>query len=178
MEMTKDKYEKMTAPFRKIPIRAAVLHTINKITTLIVFLSYPILLILMHQYNDTRITRAFWVPLDTFVIISVLRYFINRKRPYEVFDMEPVIKKDTKGKSMPSRHVFSATIIAMTYLCYSPFWMYGIFLMVVSVLIAVVRVLSGVHYISDVVVGMILGVISGLIGYVYFAPLSFVVIPG
>ena len=51
---------------------------------------------------------------SVFVGLSVVRKIINAPRPYEKFDMPPVLEKDTKGKSFPSRHVFSVFIIAMT----------------------------------------------------------------
>lgn len=55
-------------------------------------------------------------PLVGFIAVSVFRYIVNRPRPYEKFDMPPVIPKDTHGRSFPSRHVFSAFIIAFTVL--------------------------------------------------------------
>ena len=63
--------------------------------------------------------------------------------------MPPVIPKNTKGHSWPSRHVFSATIIALTFF---PVNMpLAIVLLVCAAGIAVIRVISGVHSISDVV---------------------------
>ena len=82
--------------------------------------------------------------------------------------MEPVIQKDTKGKSFPSRHVFSATMIAMTYLLLSPWAPLGWFLLVIAVCLGAVRVIGGIHYISDVVAGILLGVLAGVIGYIVF----------
>ena len=90
------------------------------------------------------------------------RYLINRKRPYEKFDVPPVIPKDTKGKSFPSRHVFSATVIAMTFLFMSPWMWLGVALLFVALLEGVVRVVSGVHYISDVIAGMVVGILAAL----------------
>ena len=42
--------------------------------------------------------------LDGFIIVTVVRYKYNRKRPYEIFELH-LIPKDTKGHSWPSRHV-------------------------------------------------------------------------
>ena len=40
--------------------------------------------------------------------------------------------------------------------------------MVFSIGMAVVRVISGVHYISDVVAGAMCGIIAGIVGYIIF----------
>ena len=110
--------------------------------------------------------RAILVPGISFVMLPFGRKLINRPRPYEAFDVPSVIKKDTKGKSFPSRHVFSATIIAMTFILASPWTWLGIAFLVVAVLLAIVRVISGVHYISDVIAGIVVGVLAATIGYI------------
>ena len=90
---------------------------------------------------------------------------MDRPRPYEKFEVPPVIKKDTKGQSFPSRHVFSAAMIAMTFLLMSPWsWLGAVFLFV-SIVLAVVRVVSGVHFISDVIAGIAAAVVAAVFGY-------------
>ena len=121
----------------------------------------------MHMQMDIRLERAIIVPLDCFIIVTAFRYMIGRKRPYEKFDVPPIIPKDTKGKSFPSRHVFSATMIAMTFLLHSPFFVLGVIFFIMSLLLAVVRVVSGVHYISDVVAGVVIAVVAAMIGYLF-----------
>jgi membrane-associated phospholipid phosphatase len=56
-------------------------------------------------------------------------------------------------------------MIAMTFLLMSPFGWLGLLFLVVAVLLAVVRVVSGVHYISDVVAGFCVAVIAAVLGY-------------
>lgn len=164
--MTKEKYLKMTQPFRVDKEMAKALHKSNKIITEFVFCMYPLLLLYDLYNRDTALLRAIIVPMDSFIVVTVFRYLINRQRPYEKFEIAPIIPKDTKGKSFPSRHVFSATVIAMTFLLYSPWTSLGWFLLVISVCLAVIRVLSGVHYISDVVAGMGIGILAGILGYI------------
>ena len=105
------------------------------------------------------------MPGISFVLLSVVRKLINRPRPYETFDVPSVIKKDKKGESFPSRHVFSATIIAMTFLLMSPWSWLGVIFLFVSVMLAVVRVVSGVHFISDVIAGIVVAVLAAVVGY-------------
>ncbi len=162
--MTKETYNKMTQPFREQPERAKSLHIANKILTAILFLAYPMLLIRLYIDQSDLLLRAILVPLDGFIAVTVFRALVNRKRPYEKFGIPPVIPKDTTGRSFPSRHVFSAAIIAFTFLAVPGCVGIGMVLLVCTVLIALIRVLSGVHYISDVVAAVM---IAALIAVLY-----------
>jgi membrane-associated phospholipid phosphatase len=105
--------------------------------------------------RDARLFQTIAVPLDGFIAVSVLRRLLNRPRPYEKFETAPVIPKDTRGKSFPSRHVFSAAIIAFGFFFVPEVWGIGVLLLVCAVLLALLRVLSGVHYPSDVIAGFV-----------------------
>lgn len=164
--MTKDTYIKITRPFRNNPTMARGIHIANKICTLTMYLAYPLLVLYMFWQKDASVARVLIVPSNSFIILSVFRYMVNRPRPYEKFDMPPVIAKDTKGKSFPSRHVFSAMVIAMTFLLASPWSWLGVIFVVIAVLLAMVRVLSGVHYPSDVIAGAAFAVVAAVLGYV------------
>lgn len=163
--MKKETYIKMTQPFRENPGMAKGIHIANKLCTGTMYLAYPLLLIYQFLQKDAGLLRSLTVPAISFVLLSIFRDKCNRPRPYETFQMPPVIKKDTKGHSFPSRHVFSAAMIALTFLWMSPWmWLGALFLCVTAVL-AVVRVVSGVHYISDVLAGIIVAVIASVIGF-------------
>ena len=163
--MTKENYIKMTQPFRDHPEMAKGIHIANKLCTGLMYVAYPILIVYLFLQRDAMLYRTILVPAISFVLLSVSRYGINRKRPYEKFEIEPVIKKDTKGKSFPSRHVFSASIIALTFLYASPWMWLGVIFFTVAIALGVVRVVSGVHYISDVIAGIVVAVISAWIGF-------------
>ena len=164
--MTKETYVKMTQPFRDNPGMAKGIHIANKICTLCMYVAYPLLLLYMLFQKDENLVRAICVPGVNFVLLSVFRKLINRPRPYEAFGVESVIHKDTKGKSFPSRHVYSAMVIAMTFLLASPWRAVGIVFVVIACLLGVVRVVSGVHYPSDVIAGALFAVAVAVIGYV------------
>ena len=110
--MRKETYIKMTQPFRENPKLAKSLHMANKILTGLVFIAYPCLLLWMLWHKNPRLTNAIIYPMNGFICVTVVRAILNFPRPYERFEMPPVIPKNTKGHSWPSRHVFSATIIA------------------------------------------------------------------
>ena len=168
--MKKETYIKMTQPFRENSDLAKGIHIANKIITGVMYVAYPILLVYIYFYGEKissffQFEKVLFVPAISFVLLSVFRKMINRPRPYETFEIPPVIKKETKGHSFPSRHVFSATIIALTFLLHSPFFILGVLFLLLSFFLAIVRVLSGVHYISDVVAGIVIAVIVAVIGY-------------
>lgn len=66
---------------------------------------------------------------------------------------------------MPSRHVFSATIISMAILRLN--LILGIFFLILSLVIALCRVLGGVHYPRDVMVGFLVGIVCGLLLFLF-----------
>ena len=99
-----------------------------------------------------RFWRVLLVTCAVFVSGTGLRAVINRPRPYEALGFAPLFPKDTVGKSMPSRHSFSAAVIAAAaWAVWPPLGMAGA---VFALLIALTRVLSGVHYPSDVLAGL------------------------
>ena len=160
--MKKETYMKMTRPFRDNPRMAMGLHRINRMCMTIMYVCYPAFLFYLFIGKEEGLKKAFLIPAVSFVLLSLGRALLNRKRPYEAFGVAPLIPKNTKGKSFPSRHVFCAAIIAMTFVFVSPWMWLGIFLLIVTLVQAVVRVLSGVHYISDVVAGILVGVLASL----------------
>lgn len=164
--MTKETYLKITQPFREHPQMAKGLHIANKCITLLMYASYPALIVYLFFTQDDALICAVLTPAISFVLLTLIRAKINRKRPYETFMMPPVIAKDTKGNSFPSRHVFSACIISMTFLLVSPWPYLGILLFVATLFLAIIRVLSGVHYPSDVAAGLLFGICAGFIGYI------------
>ena len=169
--MKKETYVKMTQPFRDDPKRARALHRANKILTVVIFVAYPCLLVWLTYAAATgaagavgTLLRAVLVPGVSFALVTVLRKAINAPRPYEVFDASPIIPKDTRGNSFPSRHAFSIFVIAMTFCACCPLAWVGPVMLVAGVLLAVIRVVSGVHFPRDVVVGALLGMLAGFMG--------------
>jgi len=164
--MTKETYIKMTQPFREHLGMAKGIHMTNKICTMSMYVAYPILLCYLFWNQDKNALPGLLVPAIGFVTLTIFRQYINRPRPYENFKVPPVIPKDTRGKSFPSRHVFSSMVIAMTFLLISPWQWLGVLFVILTVLLAVVRVLSGVHYVSDVVAGATYALLVAVVGYI------------
>ncbi|SES04290.1 phosphatase PAP2 family protein [Lachnobacterium bovis] len=166
--MKRDTYIKMIDFFNANSVRAKTIQVVNKLITRVVFVSYPCFLAYLLWKKDKLFLKGIMVPLISFVILTLIRKMINAPRPYEVFQTEAVIKKETKGKSFPSRHVFSIFIIASTYYFVLDIKTIGIVVAISGCVLATTRVLLGVHFTRDVIAGAMCGILAGVIGFVIF----------
>ena len=162
--MKKESYIKMVNNVKEHKRLVRGLIFANQILTGIVYISFPVLLVAL-SYNKMwdKLIRIILVCGIPFILLSIFRYFFNAKRPYAMYDYEPIVAKEKEGQSMPSRHVFSAFVIAFAFAYIN--WKFSIIFFVVALLIAVHRVIVGVHFIKDVVVGALVGIASGIIGF-------------
>ena len=138
------------------------LLVLQKALEITFYVIYPLFLAYLIVMNNTFWVRSAIICGVGLIAVSVLRARLNAKRPYEVFGFEPILKKDKKGNSFPSRHVFSAAIISVNVGVVFP--VLGIVLGLFALIIALLRVALGVHFIKDVVFGVICGLILGLTG--------------
>ena len=106
-----------------------------------------------------RVALAGGIP---FVIVTVIRRAVNAPRPYELYSFYDVPPKNKRGQSFPSRHVFSSFTVAVLSVTVSP--ILTAVLALVSLLLAMSRVLLGMHFIRDVVCGALIGILSGVCG--------------
>ncbi len=162
--MTEASFRRTEEWFRADERRLKALRAADKLTAAAGYAAYPILELYLIFTKDIRIIRCTLVPLIAFVLTTVIRSTINAPRPYEKLDITPLIKKDTRGNSFPSRHTACIVIIAAAW--YYIFPPVGIFLTAVSIIIMVIRPLSGVHFPVDVAAGAILSALCGIIGFV------------
>ena len=165
-DMNRQSYIKMNTWFEKHPKAGSFVCLANLICTRLIYVCYPVLLVSLLIRHDPAFLRSFIVPAVSFVILSVVRGWINAPRPYEKYGVKPLIPKETKGNSFPSRHVFSAFVIAMTGFYSNP--LIGTLILIPGLIIAVCRVLGGVHFPGDVIAGALLGIAAGWIGLFLF----------
>lgn len=161
--MTHAQYNKLYRPFRKSKRLRQVLVYTDLILTGLVYLSYPTLLCVLFFTKDIRLWRCFFVPLVSFLAVSGLRKLIDAERPYEKWHFHPVLHKEKRGESFPSRHVFSVFVIAFAF--YYTALPVGIVLTVFGVILAAARVLGGVHFLRDVLAGAFIGIFAGALGF-------------
>ena len=162
--MTEKMYHNIQAFFKNNSLMYNILKASYKLFPAIIFASYILFIIVsafIYGITDVTFLKVTLVPLCTFAIVSVFRKIFNAQRPYEKYGITPLIAKDKQGQSFPSRHVASGFIISMAFLYIN--MALGITFLIISLLIAITRVLAGVHFIKDVVAGALFSVIMGYI---------------
>ena len=160
-------YDHIAGKIKNNPLFLRLLRVFNRLMTVVMPIVYLTLLATtyLQQGFGKQILIYVFIPASGFVILSFLRKKINAPRPYEEWAIKPLLDRDSPGQSMPSRHVFSATIISMA--CLHASLSVGVILLVLSALLGLVRVLGGVHYPKDVVVGYICALVWGVIFFLF-----------
>ena len=111
---------------------------------------------------------VFWRPWALTVFLSILalaaivlaiKFTIRRKRPEGEWG---AIYRSTDPHSFPSGHAARVVLIAVLAAGMGPGWL-ALVLWIWAPLVALARAAMGVHYLSDVVAGGVLGVIAGLV---------------
>ena len=165
--MNEQQYRTVIGWFNARPSAKKALRAVSTGSAVAVYLLYLGLLAWLAWH-------AMWVPLGVtavvpaaaFVVGTALRAAINRPRPYTKYGFVPLFPKDKTGQSMPSRHCFSAAAIAAAVWYVLP--PLGTVLAVLAVIIAVSRVVTGVHFVSDVLAGLAFGLVFAVAGRVAY----------
>ena len=152
-------YEELTKNYQTDE-KKKLLRLCNKIVTNIYYVVYPLLLLYLFVIQSEKLLPTILIPLLSIVAITLLRKVLVRPRPYEEYPIDQILEKETQHNAMPSRHVFSASIIAM--MCFSVSPILACILLVLAAIEGYIRVVGGVHYPRDVIVGYFLGVFFGL----------------
>ena len=108
--------------------------------------------------------------LSSWAIKEVLKNTIERSRPYMYYDNPPIEEKDKWNKSFPSGHTTIAFATAsFTSFVFSKYYPDSkwklpleISLYTIAGTTAVLRVLSGNHFVSDVLSGALIGTLCGI----------------
>lgn len=97
-------------------------------------------------------------------VVLAVKFLVKRKRPEGEWGG---IYRNTDPHSFPSGHAARAFLIAVVATALTPPWLSAI-LWVWAPLVALARVAMGVHYLSDIIAGAILGVIVALLGLQFY----------
>jgi undecaprenyl-diphosphatase len=95
----------------------------------------------------------------TAVLVLVIKFTVRRRRPEGEWGN---VYRKTDPHSFPSGHATRAFLIATLGVGLGPAWL-GITLAIWAPMVSIARVAMGVHYVSDVVVGMGVGILMGMI---------------
>jgi undecaprenyl-diphosphatase len=117
-------------------------------------------------WQKWAVHELFWISILV-VLVMTLKFSIRRKRPAGEWG---AIYRNTDPHSFPSGHAARAFLIAVLATFLGPGWL-ALLLWFWAPLVALARVAMGVHYISDVIAGAIVGGLVALIGWQLSGPI-------
>jgi undecaprenyl-diphosphatase len=88
------------------------------------------------------------------IIVLVIKFLIKRRRPEGTWG---AIYRNSDPHSFPSGHAARTMMLAVLMLLLGPIWL-GVILVLWSLMVCLARVGMGVHYVSDVGAGIVLGI--------------------
>ena len=109
-------------------------------------------------WKQWAVTQFFWIAVLA-VVVMTTKQLIRRRRPEGEWG---AIYRNTDPHSFPSGHAARAFLIAVIAAGLGPVWL-AVVLWIWAPLVALARAAMGVHYLSDVVAGAIVGIVVGLL---------------
>lgn len=111
-------------------------------------------------WKQWAVYQLFWISLLA-ALVMALKFSIRRRRPEGDWG---AIYRNTDPHSFPSGHAARAFLIAVLAAFLGPGWL-AVVLWIWAPLVSLARVAMGVHYVSDVIAGAMLGVLVAFLGY-------------
>lgn len=124
----------------------------------IIWIIIAFFLFLNKKYKTISAKILLALILSSSITSLILKNIIKRPRPFLVSEnIKQLIS--ASGYSFPSGH--TSTSFAVAFIIYSCFpKKYGIFAIILAILISFSRIYIGVHYLTDIIFGAILGITS------------------
>jgi membrane-associated phospholipid phosphatase len=156
-------HQKINAYFERRPEKDRLVRHIGLGLTALFYASYAALCIWLWLTDREKLKRVLAVPAACYISGSLIRKAINSPRPA---DRMPEMKRESAkkgGKSFPSRHCFSAAVIAAAFAWIDP--RAGLAAGIAAAAMAAERVLEGAHFVWDAAAGLAYGALCGWIGF-------------
>jgi len=118
-------------------------------------------LVLSKKYREVGIRATLALSFETILVNLVLKPLVSRTRPFMVNEAIEVLTRTPKDFSFPSGHTGSlVAVCAVILFCMDR--KYGIPAIIAAFLMAFSRVYVGVHYPTDVLASIVIGVFVAL----------------
>ena len=105
--------------------------------------------------------------VSAYIVTFILKTLVHAPRPFVTLQNIHPLVSETPYDSFPSGHATVFFALATVIYCYDKKW--GIVFFILAILIALSRVVSGVHYPGDVLAGAAIGI---AVSYIAFKALS------
>jgi len=146
-----------------------IVFTAESLTYILPTIFIVLLYLATHSYRD-KIHMAGTVFFSGFFVQSgiteFIRLYFHRLRPYLVYDIDPLFYEDSF--SFPSAH--SAFFFAFAFAIYHYNKKWGVWFLSAATLMTIARIISGVHYPSDIIAGMLVGLAVAYLTFKYLGP--------
>lgn len=141
-------YENMNLFIYKHPFFKGCIYFVSRFCPYMIAIFYSLFLLKIYIEWESHLFYFVKNPILALILTTLLKIIFNRKRPYQKYTITPVDDLNRKNYSFPSIQTACAFSIALTVLKYGPNM--GLLLAALAIGISISRILSGVHYISDV----------------------------
>lgn len=111
-------------------------------------------------WKQWSVYELFWISVLAIIVLA-LKFTIRRQRPAGEWG---AVYRNTDPHSFPSGHAARSFLIAVLGSFLGPGWL-AVILWIWAPLVSLARVAMGVHYLSDVIAGAILGTIIAWAGW-------------
>lgn len=129
----------------------------------ILWLVLAIAMICFKKTRKVGIILLVSLAFEAIICNLIIKPIVGRTRPYEVNNAVKLLINKPIDSSFPSGHTCASfTIVSALYCCKERLW---VPCLITAVLIAFSRLYLYVHFPSDVLVGLLLGLFIGWLGY-------------
>lgn len=131
------------------------------------WIALSILLLLPKKTRKLGIAGLIALAIGALITNVALKNLVARTRPYEVVEGLTLLVGKQSDFSFPSGHSCASFAAATAYYKMAPkgHRKWGVLALVLAGLIAFSRLYVGVHYPTDVIAGIAIGVISGILAW-------------
>ena len=148
-------------------VRSDALTPVMKVITYmgdkgILWIVLTLVLIAIKRTRRVGLTCALAMIFGLLFTNLVIKNWVARTRPYEVFDELTLIINKQHDFSFPSGHATNSLATATVMFCMLP-RKWGVPALIMAILISLSRIYVGVHYPTDILGGAIIGVGSAFL---------------